>query len=513
MTASIGTSPSRTRRWARRLPSAVLALLLLVALAVAPAATGPTDRLPAGVPIASTYGPFDVGFAEGSGLLDTQLARRLDDMVVYVPGRSPMIRIDLDWWYVQDCRTCALRWDRLDPVVDAARARGIRVLLVLAYAPPWANGGNSTDKWFPTNDADWTAIVDATVQHFAGRVHAYEVWNEPNIGRSGGREGFGNYATDRKARYWQLVRLAYPRIHAACADCVVLAGASGNGAPVTSTGNPNESALWLDWAYRNGYGRYFDAVAHHPYPAWNSGLGPARPECVNRWWNLFGPPGEKPPCGELAYLRSVMVKHGDGAKKIWGTEFGYPTSGATGLSRETLRDHLVQGVHMWRALSYTGPLFLFSYRDACVDAADPECNFGVVTRDFTPKEPIFSDLSVRLSDSLPADLRTGQTLRRWAGLRSLDDRFELWLQDDGNLVLYRRGTATAIWATNTRDGVRLVNGSDGNLALHRADGTVTWSTRTGGHGPATLWLQEDGNLVLYRNSDAKPVWVSDTVTG
>ncbi|MEU7750297.1 hypothetical protein [Micromonospora sp. NPDC049171] len=509
-TSSIGRLPDRIRRPARWLPFAMLALLMLMVLAAPPGATG---RVPARVPVAATHGPFDVGFAEGSGLLDTSLDRRLDDMVAYLPGRTPMIRIDLDWWYVQPCRTCALRWDRLDPVVDAARDRGIRVLMVLAYAPPWANGGNTTDKWFPTVDADWTTIVDKTVQHFSGRVHAYEVWNEPNIGRSGDYEGFGNYATDRKTRYWQLVQLAHPRIHAACSDCVVLAGGSGNGSPVTSTGNPNESALWLDWAYRNGYGRYFDAVAHHPYPAWNSGLGPAKAECVNRWWNLFGPSGENPPCGELAYVHSVMVKHGDGAKKIWGTEFGYPTSGATALSRETLRDHLVQGVHLWRTLSYTGPLFLFSYRDACVDSGNPECNFGVVTRDYAPKEPIFSDLSVRLSDSVPANLRTGQALRRWAGLRSSDGRFELWVQDDGNTVLYRRSTGAALWATNTRDGVRLVNASDGNLALYRADGTITWSTRTGGRGASTLWIQEDGNLVLYRDSDATPTWASNTMVG
>jgi hypothetical protein len=146
---------------------ACLAGLVLVVLAnPAVVAQGASAATAAGSP---AYTAWDVGFAEGARPNDGDLARRLDGIVAYVPGRSPFIRLDLDWWYVQDCRTCSLRWDNLDPVVDQAAARGVRVLLVLAYAPPWANGGHATDKWLPAHDADWTTIVDRTVQHFGSR--------------------------------------------------------------------------------------------------------------------------------------------------------------------------------------------------------------------------------------------------------------------------------------------------------------------------------------------------------
>ncbi len=479
---------SRRRTW--------LAVAVLVAVV---AVARPTLGVHAeATPPAPVFTSGDIGFAEGSGLW-VDPAPRLDGMAAYVPGRSPIVRVDLNWWYVESCPGCALRWDRLDPVVDAAASRGMRVLLVLAYAPPWANGGHADDKWFPTQDGDWTSIIDRTVRHVGAKVQAYEVWNEPNI------SFFGNYAGDPKVRYWQLVRLAWQSVHATCSACVVVAGASGYGGSAAA-----ESGAWLDWAYTNGYRDDFDAVAHHPYPAWNVGFGPARPECTYRWWNMFGPDGENPACGELAYVHSVMVRHGDTAKKIWATEWGYPTSGAAGTPLATIRDYLVQGVRMWRGLSYTGPLLLYSFRDACAAADDPECHFGVVTASFAPKEPLFSDLSAALRYDASAALRSGQSLLGHWPMTSLDGRFQVWLQDDGNLVLYRRRDGQALWATGTRTGAHLDNQPDGSLVLYRSDGTVAWASGTPGNGPSTLWVQEDGNLVLYRDSDATPSWASGT---
>lgn len=452
--------------------------------------------------VARTYTARDVGFAEGADPSVGGLARRLDEIRAYVPNGQPFIRLDLNWAYLESCRGCALRWDRTDAQVDAAVARGMRVLMVLAYAPAWVNGGHDSDKWFPTEDAAWESITRRTVRHYTGQVFAYEVWNEPN------NSTFGDYEGDRKKRYWQLVSLAYRSIRPLCSTCTVLAGGSGTGAVGgDSTANPDESALWLDWAYKNGYGGYFDAIAHHPYPAANSGKGPAESECVNRYWNMFGPPEEDRPCGELAYVRSVMVRHGDSEKRIWGTEWGYPTSGApVGQPLATVRDFMVQGVRMWRALSYTGPLFLYSYRDACVDRDDMECNFGVVREDFTPKEPLYTDLAAAMS-AWPASLTSGQSLYVGEAMRSPDGRYELWLQEDGNLVLYS-AAGVVVWESGTRGAVRLHNQADGELILYRADGVVVWSTGTAGVGSSTCWLQNDGNLVLYLDADGTPKWAS-----
>lgn len=227
-------------------------------------------------------------------------------------------------------------------------------------AARWANGGKGI-TWFPTDDAAWGRIVDATVTHFGDKVSAYEVWNEPNLTK------FAQYGDNspaaRRLRYWQLTRIAYGKVHAKCADCTVLAGASAVGHAASEKINDSESAQWLDRAYANGYGSPFDAVTHHPYPAWNSGRSPSRAECATRWWAMFGPPDEK--CGELAAVRTVAVKRGDAGKKIWGPEFGCPAV-AAGFpllpDAAQIRDHLEEGIRNWRVLAPGGGAFRTSFR-------------------------------------------------------------------------------------------------------------------------------------------------------
>ncbi|WP_328461682.1 RICIN domain-containing protein [Actinoplanes sp. NBC_00393] len=106
-------------------------------------------------------------------------------------------------------------------------------------------------------------------------------------------------------------------------------------------------------------------------------------------------------------------------------------------------------------------------------------------------------------------LTAGQFLSPTLGLHSRNNH-QLWLQRDGNAVVYKSGKA--VWATNTTTGVKLVNQRDGNLVLYTAAGKAVWASNTSGNGPSTLWMQEDGNLVLYRNRDSKPIWDTRTAS-
>jgi len=101
-------------------------------------------------------------------------------------------------------------------------------------------------------------------------------------------------------------------------------------------------------------------------------------------------------------------------------------------------------------------------------------------------------------------LKSSQMLYKGESLKSANGRFELTLQNDGNLVLYEKGKA--IWSseTNGKNAKKLVMQSDGNLVLYGPNGPI-WATNTSGNRNAYLMLQNDGNLVIY-----KAVWSTHT---
>jgi hypothetical protein len=96
-------------------------------------------------------------------------------------------------------------------------------------------------------------------------------------------------------------------------------------------------------------------------------------------------------------------------------------------------------------------------------------------------------------------------------LRSVDGRYALLLQGDGNLVLYGPGYHV-LWSSGTA-GTPMNHGvlqGDGNFVLYPSDGVSSpWSTQTVGKGGVILTMQDDGNLVMY-TAASTAVWQSGT---
>lgn len=101
------------------------------------------------------------------------------------------------------------------------------------------------------------------------------------------------------------------------------------------------------------------------------------------------------------------------------------------------------------------------------------------------------------------EIKAGTVIRAGNRLTSAGGEYALTLQSDGNVVLYRG--SQAVWQTSVR-GDRLALQADGNLVLYRGSQAV-WHTQTGGKGDR-LALQNDGNIVLYGPAGA--VWQSGT---
>jgi hypothetical protein len=97
-------------------------------------------------------------------------------------------------------------------------------------------------------------------------------------------------------------------------------------------------------------------------------------------------------------------------------------------------------------------------------------------------------------------MSANRVLRRNMYLQSNDGRYRLWLQGDGNLVLYGP-SGRALWANNRFNTDLVIMQGDGNLVGYTNSGVATWASNTVGRANM-LVVQSDGNLVLYGPSGA-----------
>jgi hypothetical protein len=316
------------------------------------------------------------GFNPGSGILWMDDADRRHELDAMAATGARWIALDFDWNSIQGDGPNSFRWDRsTDTVVREARARGLKIVATLAYSPPWARRAAcaGTSHGLPADAAAYGRFAaaavrrygaDSTVPEFRGAVRVWQIWNEAN------HYPFVQPTVDIGG-YTAMLRQAYPAIKAADPGATVLAGATSPAGDDPS-GRDVAPVTFLQGIYAWGGGGSFDAFSHHPYTYPDSPL-------VDAPWNAFT---------QTARIHQVMVDHGDGAKKVWGTESGAGTGTApksvTATRQAQLLHDYYTGWNGWYR-SFTGPLLWFTVRDASSDTNNVTDNFGVLRRDFTAK--------------------------------------------------------------------------------------------------------------------------------
>jgi hypothetical protein len=319
---------------------------------------------PQPAPPVGSSGGFGVSFDNAEYLDAVTRDRELDSMAAM---GARWVRFDIKWSDVQWEGPTSFNWRKYDPLVDAARARGFTVLGNLAYSPTWARPAGTTDKFGPDTDARrraYAAFAEAAVRHFAGRVSHWELWNEPNVVMFWAPK-------PSAAAYAALIRAAYGRMKAAAADSYVLAGATS---PASSDGTTVDEVAFLTAVYASGGGGHFDGWSHHPYT-----VDPSFAHADNAWWQL---------AGTTPSIRSVLAANGDGAKQVWGTEFGPPTSGAPhAMSEARQAAQITEAYETWKGYVWAGPLFVYTQRDKRPYGASGDSfnYYGMLRHDFTPK--------------------------------------------------------------------------------------------------------------------------------
>lgn len=337
----------RPARWI----AAALAAVMALTVAVPPPTSWAAPALPA-----DGYG-FGQGGAPVTDSFDTT-NRELDAVAATT---ASWLRVPVEWNAIEATRG-QYDWGYLDNMVNSARARNLRILATIGFTPAWARPqGLGSLLWTtpPANAADFAGFARQVVQRYGDRISVWQIWNEPNLGL------FFGFTDNKAAKYTELVRAVYPAIKSVQPNStVVLAGLSrlsGGDAP------PN----FLNQLYANGIQGSFDAAAAHPY-VFPGGLA-TDPE--NGW-------------SDVARMHDVMTGNGDGAKKIWMTELGAPTSAdSDGVSQQEQARQISDVLGAIAALPYAGPAFIYSIRDLdSAQRSNREANFGaLLTSDFQPK--------------------------------------------------------------------------------------------------------------------------------
>jgi len=310
------------------------------------------------------------GLATGGAIQNedaTTLARDLDTIEA---ARTRWVRVDVNWAQIQGSGPSSYNWAAIDRVVQGATARGMKVLATILYTPGWARPSGTSATYGP-DPAKYATFAAEAVRHYAAMgVHAYEVWNEANI---------TSFWTPKPnaAAYTALLKAAHQAIKTADPGATVL---SAGTAPAPTDGTQIAPVDFLKGIYANGGAGSFDAVAHHPY-CWPA--NPGETQGWNAWYQMYG---------TSPSLRSVMTDNGDGAKKIWATEFGAPTNGPTGsyVSESDQAAMLTKAYQLYRTYDWGGPLFSYQGRDqSATDTSTRENFFGLTRYDYSPK-PAFT---------------------------------------------------------------------------------------------------------------------------
>jgi|GEM_PF-367852 len=211
-------------------------------------------------------------------------------------------------------------WSRTDRILNQVQKYGLRIIVRVDGQPQWAGGGYPT-VGPPNNLQDYADFLKAMATRYKGRIHAYQIWNEPNLARE-----WGNKAPN-PAAYTNMLKLAYKAIKSADPNALVVTAGLAPTTRWDSVAMPDTE--FVKEMYDAGARGYFDALGVHAAgykapPEMDPGQVANDPNYYNK--GDANCPGSR--CRIYCFrhvedLRNIMVNRGDGGKQIVVLEFGW----------------------------------------------------------------------------------------------------------------------------------------------------------------------------------------------
>ncbi len=236
-------------------------------------------------------------------------------------------------------------WSNADRIVSQAEEFGLKLMVRLDHGPDWAGPP-------PTNIDHFIDFLSALTSRYRGRIHAYQVWNEPNLARE-----WGNKAPNA-AEYTQMLRRAYQAIKQADPNAIVISAGMAPTTELSQRAVPD--TRFIQGMYDSGAKSYFDMLGAHGagYKA-PPEMDPGQVANDPNYYNVGDPncPGDA--CRIYSFrhvedLRQIMVKNGDSNKRVVVLEFGWTREERPNSPYywHRVEDEFVQGEYMERAYQY-----------------------------------------------------------------------------------------------------------------------------------------------------------------
>ncbi|MBF9068289.1 cellulase family glycosylhydrolase [Streptacidiphilus fuscans] len=363
------------------------AVTVTIALSQSPSVAKPLDWPASRPTVAASQPGLKIGVAYGDTLpflSDQALASALDDAVAL---GAKWVRVDLSWEDIQPDSPDRYQWQRFDRVAEAAQKRGLQILAVVGYTPPWARPSTcrNDQACAPADPAAFAAFAHkAAARYSAMGVHTWEIWNEENI-------LFWKPKPD-PVGYTRLLKLTAAAVRSADGQAtVVMGGLAAVSADSKAPRIPQDR--FLAAVARLGGTKVVDAVAYHPYTY------PYLPSART----TFGTAFEKISSTSDS-LVSVLTEYGTPDLPIWLTETGAPTNGpgaaSDGVHIPPDTTHVTEAfqaaiaadtVPAAAANPHVAAVFWFADQDTGTDRTDPAAFFGLRRIDGTAK-PSFAAL-------------------------------------------------------------------------------------------------------------------------